>query len=70
LAVFLLLIGYLALEITPREEDPQISISGGSVIIPAPGLSPKEIEKVIIEPLERKIREIKGIEHISLSEHK
>lgn len=64
LAVFLITIGYLALEITPREEDPQIAISGGSVIVPAPGLSPYEIEKVIIEPLERKIREIKGVEHI------
>jgi multidrug efflux pump subunit AcrB len=64
LAVFLLILGYIALEFTPREEDPQISISGGSIIIPSPGLSPKEVEKVIVEPLERKLREIKGIEHI------
>ena len=52
LAVFLLLIGYLALEIMPREEDPQIAISGGSIIVPAPGLNAKEIEKLITEPLE------------------
>lgn len=64
LAVTLLLIGYLSLEIMPREEDPQIAISGGSIIVPAPGLSPKEVEKIIIEPLEQKLREIKGIEHI------
>ncbi len=64
LAIFLLAIGYIALEITPREEDPQISISGGTVIVPAPGLTPNEVRKVIIEPLERKLREIKGIEHI------
>jgi multidrug efflux pump subunit AcrB len=64
LATFLLLIGYLALEVTPREEDPQIAISGGSIIIPAPGFSPKEIEKIIVEPLEQKLREINGIEHI------
>ena len=64
LAVFLLLLGYLALEITPREEDPQIAISGGTVIVPAPGLTPNEVRKVIVEPLERKLREIKGIEHI------
>ena len=48
----------------PREEDPQISISGGSIIIPAPGLKPKEIKQIIVEPLEEKLREIKGIEHI------
>ena len=64
LAVFLLAIGYLSLEIMPREEDPQIAISGGSIIVPAPGLSPKEVEKIIVEPLEQKIREIKGVEHI------
>lgn len=64
LAVFLLVLGYISLEIMPREEDPQISISGGTIIIPAPGLKPKEIEKILIEPLEQKLREIKGIEHI------
>ncbi len=64
LAVFLLALGYLSLEIMPREEDPQIAISGGSIIVPAPGLSPKEVEKIIVEPLEQKLREIKGVEHI------
>jgi len=64
LAIALLLIGYLSLEIMPREEDPQIAISGGSIIIPAPGLTPREVEKVIVEPLEQKLKEIKGIEHI------
>ena len=64
LAIFLLAIGYISLEVMPREEDPQIAISGGSIIVPAPGLSPKEVEKIIVEPLEEKIREIKGVEHI------
>lgn len=64
LATFLILIGYMVLEIMSREEDPQIAISGGSIIVPAPGLNPKEIEKVIIEPLEQKLREVKGIENI------
>ncbi|MEA2019557.1 MAG: efflux RND transporter permease subunit [Campylobacterota bacterium] len=64
LAVFLISIGYMALEIMPREEDPQIAISGGSIIIPAPGLNPKQIEKIIVEPLEQRLREIKGVEHI------
>lgn len=64
LGVFLLLLGYLALNIMPREEDPQIAISGGSVIVAMPGATPKEIENVIVKPLERKLREVKGIEHI------
>lgn len=64
LAIFLLAIGYISLEIMPREEDPQIAISGGSIIIPAPGLKPEEIREILIEPLEQKLREIKGIENI------
>ncbi len=64
LAVFLIAIGYVSLELMPREEDPQIAISGGSIIVPAPGLKPKQIEKVIVEPLEQRLREIKGVEHI------
>lgn len=64
LGVMLLLVGYLALNTMPREEDPQIAISGGAVIVAMPGATPKEIENVIINPLERKLREVRGIEHI------
>ncbi|HIC78251.1 MAG TPA: efflux RND transporter permease subunit, partial [Sulfurovum sp.] len=64
LGIFLLLMGYIALNVMPREEDPQIAISGGAVIVALPGASPKEIENIIVKPLERKLREVKGIEHI------
>jgi len=64
LGAFLLIMGYISLSIMPREEDPQIAISGGAVIVAMPGATPKEIENVIVNPLERKLREIKGIEHI------
>ncbi|HIP28899.1 MAG TPA: efflux RND transporter permease subunit [Sulfurovum sp.] len=64
LGVFLLIMGYLALNTMPREEDPQISISGGAVMVVLPGATPKEIENIIVNPLERKLREVRGIEHI------
>jgi len=64
LGAILLLIGYIALNTMPREEDPQIAISGGAIIVALPGASPKEIENVIVNPLERKLREVQGIEHI------
>ncbi len=64
LGAFLLLMGYLALSTMPREEDPQIAISGGGVVVVMPGASPREIENIIIHPLERKLREVKGIEHV------
>jgi multidrug efflux pump subunit AcrB len=64
LAAFLILVGYIALNFMPREEDPQIAISGGAVIVALPGANASEVEKVIVNPLERKLREISGIEHI------
>ena len=64
LAVFILVVGYMALNLTPREENPQIKVAGGAVIVPMPGATASEIQKVIIEPLERKIRGIKGVENI------
>jgi len=64
LGTFLLLMGYLALSTMPREEDPQIAISGGAVMVIMPGATPKEVENIIVNPLERKLREVRGIEHI------
>jgi len=64
LGMFMLIMGYLALNTMPREEDPQIAISGGVVMVVLPGASPKEIENIIVNPLERKLREVHGIEHI------
>jgi multidrug efflux pump subunit AcrB len=62
--VFILCLGYISLIFMPREENPQIKVSGGVVIVALPGAKPSEIQRVIIEPLEKKIREIKGVEHI------
>ena len=64
LGISLLLLGFISLQVMPREEDPQIAISGGAVIAPMPGATPQEIENVIVNPLERRLREIKGIDHI------
>ncbi|MDQ7043723.1 MAG: efflux RND transporter permease subunit [Sulfurimonas sp.] len=64
LAVSILLLGYITLNVAPREEDPQIEVSGGSIIVVIPGASPEAITNVVIKPLERRIREIKGVEHI------
>lgn len=64
LAVFILALGVVALQMMPREENPKIDISAGSIIIPAPGLTPNEINNIITEPLEKKLREISGVEHI------
>jgi multidrug efflux pump subunit AcrB len=64
LGTFLLIIGYIALMMMPREENPQMVVSGSTVIIAMPGATASEIENVIIKPLERKLKEVKGIENI------
>ena len=62
--MFILILGYISLVFMPREENPQIKVSGGAVIVALPGASPSQIQKIIIEPLEKKIKEIKGVENI------
>jgi len=64
LAFAILALGYISLEVMPREEDPQIAVSGGSIIVPMPGASPDEINNAVLKPLERKISEIKGIKDV------
>ena len=63
-ALFILSLGVIALQMMPKEENPKIAISAGNIIIPAPGLNPQEVQKNIVEPLEKKLREITGIKHI------
>ena len=64
LGIVILALGWIALNTMPREEDPQIAISGGGVIVAMPGGSPLEIENIISKPLEKKLREVQGIEHV------
>jgi multidrug efflux pump subunit AcrB len=64
LGIFLMAIGYLSLEIMPREENPQMVVSGSTVIVALPGASAEEVEKIIVKPLQRKLKEVKGVEHI------
>jgi len=64
LAIAILLLGFISLQTMPREEDPQIEVSGGAVMVALPGASPQEVLNVVVKPLERRIREIKGVEHV------
>ena len=64
LGLFIIAMGYITLQISPREANPQIVVAGGVVIVPYPGVKASEIQKVIVEPLERRLREIEGVEDI------
>ncbi len=62
-ALTILAIGLVILLINPREENPQIVVSGGAVIVAMPGANANEIKSIIVEPMEKKLKEIDGIEH-------
>jgi multidrug efflux pump subunit AcrB len=59
-----LLLGVVALVVTPREEEPQIVVPLADVIISAPGLSAMEVEKHISTRLEKMLYQIDGVEYV------
>ena len=64
LMVALMIIGVYSSFLIPREEEPQIIVPMADVMVGYPGASPREIESRVVEPLEKIISNIKGVEHI------
>ncbi len=63
LAIVGMLLGLLAILITPKEEEPQIDVTFANVFIPFPGASPVEVEQLVSTPAEQVLSEIEGVEH-------
>ncbi|MDH5632463.1 MAG: efflux RND transporter permease subunit [Gammaproteobacteria bacterium] len=61
--VFSLITGVLAFIFTPREENPQIVVPAANIIIAKPGATPREIEQLIVKPLEAILQGMNGVEH-------
>ncbi len=59
-----LLLGFLAILLTPREEEPQIVVPMADVWLPFPGASAKVVEEQVTKPIERKLSEIKTVEYV------
>jgi multidrug efflux pump subunit AcrB len=57
-------VGLLSIVAIPREEEPQISVPMIDVIAALPGASPSEVENLLARPLEQRMREISGVEHV------
>jgi multidrug efflux pump subunit AcrB len=49
---------------TPREEEPQISVPMVDVFTALPGAAPEEVERRLLEPVERRLWEISGVDHL------
>ena len=59
-----LALGLLGLFLTPRQEDPQISVPMIDIFIEYPGASSQQVAILAIEPLERIMSEITGVKHV------
>ncbi len=59
-----LLLGYLAIFLLPREEEPQIKVPMIDVLVAMPGATPKEIEQRLTIPMEKLLYELPGVEYI------
>jgi len=57
-------IGLMGMVITPREEDPQISVPMVDVFVGYPGASAEQVNNLVSEPLERLLSEISGVKHV------
>jgi multidrug efflux pump subunit AcrB len=59
-----LLLGLFAVLATPREEEPQIVVPFADVFVEMPGASVREVEERVTLPMEKKLREIPGVEYV------
>ena len=59
-----LAVGLVAVLGTPREEEPQISVPMIDVMAALPGATPAEVENLIVRPIERRMYEISGVDHV------
>ncbi|MBP8097821.1 MAG: efflux RND transporter permease subunit [Arenimonas sp.] len=64
LALLGLLLGVVAVLITPREEEPQIDVTMANVFVPFVGASARDVEQLVSTPLEQKLSEIEGVKHV------
>ncbi len=63
LALVGLLLGLVAVAITPREEEPQIDVTMANIIVPFPGADARQVEQMVAFPLEQKLAEIEQVKH-------
>lgn len=59
-----MLLGLFSIYFIPREEEPQIEVPMADIMIGYPGATPQEAESGVIQPIEKIISNIKGVEHV------
>lgn len=59
-----MLLGLFSIYFIPREEEPQIEVPMADIMIGYPGATPQEVESSVVQPIEKIISNIKGVEHV------
>ena len=57
--------GFFSYRAMPREDNPDIDLPYISVVVPFPGVSPEDAERLLVKPLEVQLQTIQGIKHMS-----
>ncbi len=63
-------IGILGLVITPRQEDPQISVPMVDIFVQYPGVPSEQVASLVARPLERLMSEISGVDNVYSVSHR
>lgn len=64
IAVSSILLGLAAVALTPKEEEPQISVPMIDIQVAAPGFEANEVERKVTEPIERAVWGLDGVEYV------
>jgi len=59
-----LVAGLIGIALTPRQEDPQISVPMVDIFVKYPGGSSDQVASLVTEPLERMMNELTGVDHV------
>ena len=62
--VLSILAGMMALNYTPREEEPQIVVPMIDVVVSAPSVNVSQVERLVTTPLEKLLAQVNGVEHV------
>ncbi|WP_374577057.1 efflux RND transporter permease subunit, partial [Phenylobacterium sp.] len=59
------LFGFFAYLSMPRESNPNIDFPFIAIIVPYPGVSPEDAERLLVRPLETELQTIEGIKEMN-----
>lgn len=65
LFIFLVIIGFRALLLMPRTENPEVTIPGSSIVVVMPGAGPVDMENLVALPIEEALNELENISRIN-----